>query len=268
MKQISAVIIAGDASRTIARTLQSLETFPEVVVYANGSHDNTAEIAETFPNTRVVRGDFIGFGPTKNRAAEHASNDWIFSIDADEYVDRELVDALSAVDLDDPDVAYAVERRNLFMGKLVTRGGWGNDWLVRLYNRKRCRFNDAVVHEQVDIPRGCRTVRLPGGLWHEAVTELDQILQKISRYSELRRRDHARTAHSPPVILLRTFWAFFRSYVLEAGFLEGWRGVVIAFGNATGTFFRHMKRYADKAVAAEKAAESASTDAVLRPGPR
>ncbi|HEX6995732.1 MAG TPA: glycosyltransferase family 2 protein [Gammaproteobacteria bacterium] len=267
MKQISAVIIAGNASRTIARTLESLAAFPEVVVYANGSTDGTAQIAETFPNTRVVNGEFVGFGPTKNRAAEHASNDWIFSIDADEYVDRELVDAVAAVDLDDADVTYAVERRNLFMGKLVTHGGWGNDWLVRLYNRKRCRFNDSVVHEEVDVPRGCRTVRLPGFLWHEAVTELDQILQKISRYSELRRTDGART-YSPAVILLRSFWAFFRSYVLKAGFLEGWRGVVIAFGNATGTFFRHMKRYADKAFAAEQAAEPASTRAVLRPGPR
>src|SRR5690606_10884386 len=155
--------------------------------------------------TRVVRGDFVGFGPTRNRAAEHASNDWIFSIDADEYLDRELVDALSTVDLSDPNVAYAVERRNLFMGKLVTRGGWGNDWLVRLYNRKRCRFNDAVVHEEVDVPRGCRTVRLRGALWHEAVTDLDQILQKISRYSELRRRGGTET-YPPAFILLRSFW--------------------------------------------------------------
>src|SRR5690606_14322053 len=152
-----------------------------------------------------------------------ASSDWVFSIDADEHLDRELVDALAGLDLEDPNVAYAVERRNLFMGKLVTHGGWGDDWLVRLYNRKRCGFSDAVVHEKVRVPAGCRTVRLAGSLWHEAVTDVDQILRKISRYSELRRCDGART-YPPAVILWRAVWAFFRSYVLKAGFLEGWRG--------------------------------------------
>jgi hypothetical protein len=55
------------------------------------------------------------------------------------------------------------------------------------------------------------------------------------------------------VILLRAGWAFFRTYVLQLGALEGWRGMVIAMSNANGTFFRHMKRYVDARVAREPA---------------
>ncbi|HSC16884.1 MAG TPA: hypothetical protein VLI71_17275, partial [Gammaproteobacteria bacterium] len=145
-------------------------------------------------------------------------------------------------------VAYAVERHNLFLGKDVRHGGLGDDWLVRLFNRRRCRFNDAVVHEKVVVPTDCTTTRLRGTLWHQACTDLDQMLDKISRYSELNR--HTGVAPRGPLhVWIGSCWSFFKSYVLKGGFLEGWRGLVIAYGDAVGAFFKHMKRYSDKAAA-------------------
>lgn len=250
-QQICPVLITRDAATTIERTLTTLREFPEVIVYDNGSTDGTVELCKRFENAKVVVGEFFGFGRTKNHAVSLARGDWVLSIDADEYVSEELLTQLRALDLADPAVAYAIERHNLYMGKDIKRAGVGNNWLVRLFNRRRCRFSDALVHEKVVVPEGCTTVRLNGPLWHQVITDLDQVLQKISRYSELSRRDGGRT-RSAANILLRTFWSFFKSYVLKRGFLEGWRGIVIAQSDATGTFFKHMKRYADKATATEK----------------
>jgi glycosyltransferase involved in cell wall biosynthesis len=249
--EIYPVLITRDAASTIEHTLRSLATFPEVIVYDNGSTDDTVERCRRFPNVKVVQGEFFGYGPTKNHAVGLASGDWVFSIDADEYVSEALLTELRELNLDDASVAYEVERHNLILGKDVRRGGVGNNWLVRLFNRRRCRFTDAAVHEKVVVPPDCRTVRLRGALWHQACTDLDQILQKISRYSELNRHDGAPT-RSILNIWIRSVWSFFKSYVLKAGFLEGWRGVVIAHGDAMGTFFKHIKRYADKAVETEK----------------
>jgi glycosyltransferase involved in cell wall biosynthesis len=244
-------IIARDAEQTIATTLASLRSFSDVTVYDNGSTDRTLEICAQFPNVKVTRGDFIGFGPTKNLAASLAPGDWVLSLDADEYLSEPLTAELGTLALDDPTVAYAIERCNLFMGKHIRRGGWGDDWLVRLYHRRHLSFNDALVHERVVVPKGARTVRLRAAMWHLAVTDIDQFLQKISRYSELRRRVTARR-QSAARIFVRSAWAFFRSYVLKLGLLEGWRGLVIAYANSVGTFFRHMKRYVDTAVAREQ----------------
>jgi glycosyltransferase involved in cell wall biosynthesis len=257
--RIHPVIITRDAEQTIARTLASLSSFLDVTVYDNGSTDRTLDICAEFPNVNVTRGDFIGFGPTKNRAADLAPGDWILSLDADEYLSEPLVKELGALELADPAVAYVIERCNLFMGKHVRRGGWGDDWLVRLYHRRHYRFNDAVVHEKIDVPEGGHTVRLEAMMWHLAVTDIDQFLQKISRYSELRRQVKARR-QSLARIVLRSAWAFFRSYVLKLGLLEGWRGVVIAYANSVGTFFRHMKRYVDTAVARERQHSAAQQD--------
>jgi glycosyltransferase involved in cell wall biosynthesis len=245
LSEIHPVIIARDAATTIRATLESLAVFPEVIVYDNGSADGTPDLCARFSNVRLVHGEFLGFGPTKNRAASFASGPWILSVDADERVSPELLSGLGALDLPTRgDTAYAVDRHNFLLGKHVRRGGWGDDWLVRLYDRRVCAFDDAQVHEKVDVPPDVRIERVPGALWHEAVTDLDQFLHKISLYSELRRSRGGRVK-GPFAATAGAAWAFFRSYVLQTGFLEGWRGLVIANCNAQGSFFRHMKRFVD-----------------------
>src|SRR6185295_6091922 len=100
------VLITRDAATTIERTLESLAAFPEVVVYDNGSTDATIELCGRFPNVRVVTGEFFGYGKTKNHAVSLARGDWVFSIDADEYIGEALLAELEELALDDSSVAY------------------------------------------------------------------------------------------------------------------------------------------------------------------
>ena len=241
---ISAVIISRDAEQTIGATLESLRDFAEVVVYDNGSEDLTTDIAGSFPNVRLHEGEFLGFGSTKNHAAELAGNDWVLSIDSDECVSRELLESIAGCDFSDPGVAYEVLRVNYLRGKPVRHSGWGGDWLLRMYNRRRTRVSDAPVHEIVRPPTGGCVARLGGELSHDAVRELSDFLVKIDRYSELVRKESPRVL-SVPIVFLRSFWTFVRVYVFQLGFLDGWRGLVIAVCDANGVFFKYMKPYAD-----------------------
>lgn len=252
LADIYPVIIVRNAANTIAATLASLREFPEVLVFDNGSSDGTVSICAGFANVRLCHGEFTGFGPTKNHAAKLAHGPWILSLDADESVSDALLAELRQADLSDPNTLYWIERHNLFLGKVVSRGGWGRDWLARLYHRERHAFTDVPVHEKIEVSSATRNVRLAGPLWHQAVTDIDQFLQKISRYTELRRGQPGRI-YSPTAIMLRSSWAFFRSYVLQRGMLEGWRGLVIAVCESNGSFFRHMKRYVDERRSDEQA---------------
>jgi len=245
LSDIRPVIITRDAARTIVATLTSLAEFPEVVVYDNGSEDATLDLVSNFTNVRLITGEFLGFGPTKNHAASLAAGDWILSIDADESVSPMLLASLDAIDLDNPKQTYSVHRHNLFMGRDIRWGGWGNDWLVRVYHRGYARLSDALVHEKVIVPPDVKPRRIEGALWHDNISDIDQLLQKISDYTELRRQEVGGKIYSPAWTLLRTVWAFLRSYVLKLGVLAGWRGLVIATSDAVGTFFKHMKRYSD-----------------------
>ena len=254
IESISVVIIARDAAETIAKTLESVRPFGQVVVYDNGSTDGTQEIARRFENVKLVEGPFKGFGPTKNLAAGFADRDWVLSLDADEAVNDELLAGIRALDLGDARAAFEVCRLNYFMDRPVERGGWGRDWLVRLYHRQHHRLSEAMVHEKVELNEETRLMRVREGvIEHRAVREIGQFLKKIDYYGELRRRNSSRT-YPTGIIMIRAMWAFFRSYVIKLGFLAGWRGLVIAVSDFNGVFYRYMMIYADKAVRKEKSA--------------
>ena len=251
LSDITPVIIVRNAEKTIETTLGSLEAFPRVVLYDNGSTDCTLDLAARFPNVRVERGDFFGFGPTKNYAASLAQTDWVFSLDADESASPALLANLDRIDLSNPARAYAMHRHNYFLGRRIRHAGWGDDWIVRLYHRRRHAYNDAMVHESVALGPGGRVERLDGPLVHDAVLDLGQFLVKVDRYSELHRMS-TRDVLPAGLILLRAAWAFFRTYILQLGVLDGWRGLVIAWSNADGAFYKHMKPYADRSVDHER----------------
>src|SRR5574344_2260902 len=97
---ISAVVLAKNNEKTIEKTLKSLVEFDDVVVYDNGSTDETINIVKKFPNVNLIEGEFRGFGWTKNHATSFATNDWILIIDSDEIVDSELLAELKNKKLD------------------------------------------------------------------------------------------------------------------------------------------------------------------------
>jgi len=243
LSSISAVIIAHNAEATLADCLRSLERLDDVVVYENGSIDRTADIARSFANVRLEQGEFLGFGPTKNKATTFARNDWVLSLDSDEEVSVELLDELATLDLGDALNLYEVLRQNFMLGKHVKHSGWGNDWLPRLYNRSMHGYNNALVHENVIPQPGAKQQRLIHPIRHRAVDEISQFLVKIDRYTELRVQEGAK-GYGPLTSVLKAQWAFVRSYLLRLGFLDGWRGVVIAWSDASGVFYRCMKCYA------------------------
>ena len=245
LDQISVVIITRDAAATLADTLESTRGFAEVVVYDNGSDDATIEIAQAHENVSLHQGDFLGFGPTKNHAVSLAKYDWVLSLDADEEVSSELRQFLEHWKPESDDCVGVIRRDNYMMGKLVDKGGWGADWLVRLFNRNVHRFNDNAVHESVQISANTVQENIPFPIRHNAVQHLGQFLQKIDKYSEIRRQTSSKTMH-PALIALRSFFAFFRSYIIKGGVLAGWRGLVIAWNESNGVFFKYMKIYADQ----------------------
>lgn len=91
---ISAVVLVKNNELTLEKTLKSLEFLDEVIVYDNGSTDNSINIAKSFKNVNLINGKFMGFGKTKNYAASFAKNEWILVIDSDEVVDDELKEIL------------------------------------------------------------------------------------------------------------------------------------------------------------------------------
>ena len=245
LARISVVLMVRDAAATLAATLESVRAFNEVLIYDNGSRDDTLTIAGRYPNVRICKGEFTGFGPTRNAAAGLARNDWVFSLDADEVVEASLLASISGLALDDPQQAYAVERQNYLLGKRVRHGGWGSQWLTRLYNRRSHRFTEVAVHEKVELKNTEPAVQLAGSLRHTAMRDAGDFLVKMHRYTMLKAGESTRT-YPPGIILLKSLWAFMRAYFLRLGLLDGWRGLLISVSEANGVFYKYMVIYSQR----------------------
>ena len=145
---ISAVMIVKNGAVTIRKTLDSLEKFDDIVVYDNGSTDETVAIAREYSNVNLIEGNFDGFGTTKNRAATYAKNDWILSIDSDEVVDLELLHALQDKVLDARTI-YVINAIAYYKDIQIRYSGWTDQKIRRLYNKTVTQFNDNFVHEHI-----------------------------------------------------------------------------------------------------------------------
>lgn len=207
----------------------------------SGSTDDTLSVAAAFGANTAVNVDWQGFGVQKNRALELASCDWVLSLDADEQLTPALTDEIRAVLTQPLFDAYSMPRQSSFCGQYMRYSGWSPDRITRLFKRGSAVFSDDVVHERVLTTQS--TGQLMSPLLHESYVDLESVLDKANRYStagaqQLLRRGRQSSLASA---VLHGGWAFFRTYVLRFGFLDGQLGLVLALSVAETTYYRYIK---------------------------
>lgn len=244
--QISVYIIAYNEAEKIVAAIRSVSWADEIVVADSGSTDGMVERAEEL-GARVVQIPFTGFGDLRNRAIEQCRHPWIFSLDADERCTPELAEEiLSVVGSNESLDVYRVPRRNYFMGRWIRHSGWYPNYRQpQLFRNGAMRYTLEPVHEGFELLSKKPMGYLKQSLWQVPFASLDEIIHKANRYSTLGADKLARRGIRPSMgrALFSGFWSFFKHYVLKRGFLDGWPGFVIAFGNFEGTFYKNAKLY-------------------------
>jgi len=229
---ISAVIISYNEEDNILKCLSSLQDFDEIIVVDSGSHDKTIEIAKSH-GAKVIHQKWLGFGPQKKFAVSQAKNNWIFSIDADEYLTDDSRSSIFHADLKSPKTGYAINRRSFFLGKEVKHSGWNPDWVIRLFNRNEANFTDDLVHERVT---GFSNLHeLDGLMFHNTYASLEDVKNKTKKYGLLGQKSRKKKKNR----YLSASWAFLRTFILKAGILDGLTGFRIAKMNARTTFIKY-----------------------------
>jgi glycosyltransferase involved in cell wall biosynthesis len=240
--RISVAIITKNEELAIGRCLQSVSWADEVIVLDSGSTDKTIDIARDLGAKVSVTADWPGFGPQKNRALDLATGDWIFSLDADEWVTRELAEEIQSTITGKPDFdAYRLPRMSSFCGRFMRHSGWWPDHVVRLFRRGSARFSDDIVHERTLVDGGVGTLR--NTLMHETYVDLEDMQEKFNRYSTLGAEAlHARGARGGIAkAVLHGLSAFLRTYLLRRGFLDGREGFLLAVANAEVAYYKYAK---------------------------
>lgn len=238
--RLSAILIVRDEAHNLPRCLSALSFCDEIVVVDSGSADASREIAHRH-GARVFEQPWLGFGLQKNAALSRARGDWILSIDADEVVTEPLRVAIQAAVASSDAAGWRLRRTSAYLGRWMRHGGWGDDRVLRLFRRAAGRFSDDAVHERVVLDG--RVEDLDGVLLHYSFPDAETVLRKVDAYSTAgARAAQARGQRSSPArAVLGGLWSFLRTYLLRLGFLDGWRGLMLAVSNAEGTYWRHIK---------------------------
>jgi len=241
MNRLSICVITLNEELNLPRLLKSVEGLgDEIVVVDSGSTDRTVEIAHA-AGARVLTRAWTNYGEQKNFAAAQASGDWILLLDADEQVGEELRASMLHWKSAEPEFrVYEMSRLAWFLGAWIRHSRWYPDWQRRLFDRRAAQFYGAI-HESLQFDG--KVGRLKGDLLHYTVRSLEELRQKSEEYSTLMakamfeegRRDWrgGKWFGAP--------WTWFRYFMLGAGFLDGYRGFVIARVAAYTVWLKYSK---------------------------
>ena len=243
MRRLSVTIIAWNEEERLRACLESVSWADEVVVVDAESSDKTVQLAREFTDRVWVR-PWPGFAVQKNFALDQATGDWILSLDADERVTPELGERIRAIIGDDSAAdGYLIPRRNLFWGAWVRHGGLYPDYQLRLFRRGAGRFVEDAVHESVRVTGRVET--LAEALLHQSYRDLEDFVRRSNRYSTLAAQDWLRRGRrvGVPALIMKPLGRFFSMYIIRRGFLDGWRGLLLAILYAEYVFLRMAKAW-------------------------
>jgi glycosyltransferase involved in cell wall biosynthesis len=241
---ITVVIPTRNEAEQIGECVRHLAWADEVIVADGGSTDGTVAEARG-AGAVVIEVPDVTIAAQRNAAIARARHRWVLALDADERVGPALADELGRLVADGTvsgHEAYAVRRNNEYLGRRMRYAGWGDSWAVRLFQRDR-RFVEKRVHEGLEpVPD---VGRLRNALDHTPYRDLAHHVRKLVLYAEwgaLDMRDAGRRARGWDLVL-RPPWQFFRTYVLQLGLLEGWRGLVLCGLAGVSVFLKYARAW-------------------------
>jgi glycosyltransferase involved in cell wall biosynthesis len=245
---LSVAIITLNEEANLPRTLASVAWADEIVIVDSGSTDATRAIAQSY-QARFVREPWRGFAGHKNFALSLSTSDWVLSLDADESVTPELAAAIQKI-LAAPssETAYALPRRNYFLGRWIRHGGYYPDTKLRLFARGQATFQESPVHETATFAGRIET--LDGDLLHHAYPTLAGYLEHMQRYSTLGADIAAargRTGRSLfsflDGVLLNPLVTFVYNFIVRRGFLDGREGLLLHLYHSAYVSWKYAKAW-------------------------
>jgi glycosyltransferase involved in cell wall biosynthesis len=239
--KITATIITLNEEENIEACIRSAQRVcDEVIVVDSGSRDKTREKAEAL-GARVFIQGYMGDGPQKHYGVQFANHDWILSLDADERLDEDAVEAIRGLDLSRTDVDGYCFKRKSFAGRhWIKAAGFYPDSVVRLYHRGRAAYRPKMAHSRVAAER---VEALDAHLIHFTYRDYSHWVERINALSSrdawaMYERGVKPSRWAPA---LHALAAVIRKYVLKGGVFQGLDGATVTITTAFHAYMKYLK---------------------------
>jgi len=246
LNKLSVIIITYNEEKNIKRCLTSVvDVADEIIVVDSFSKDATAEICKSFPSLKFVQRKWEGYSNTKNYANAIASNDYVFSIDADEALSEQLKKSIAMIKAEGLKQAYQMNRITNYCGKWIKHGSWYPDRKIRIWNRKKGEWQ-GEIHEKIQFKKETQVVQLQGDLQHYSYYNIEEHYAQIEKFTSLSAKELFEKGKKTSVfkMFFSSIAKFIKDYFFFLGLLDGKAGFRIArlSAKATGLKYKKLKK--------------------------
>lgn len=242
--KLSVVIITYNEELNIQKCLTSICTIAdEIIVVDSFSTDKTENICAEFQNLKFIKHPFENYSQQKQYAINLAANNWVLSIDADEFISESLQSEIKDIKHQGfSGGGYYIRRSTIYQGKKLNYCGMHLEKHLRLFNTQMGKFTTSKVHEKFVSTEPCTT--LNGKMAHCPYRNIRQHLDKINQYTTLWAEDNAGKKHCSKLnIYFKSIIRFLTIYFIKLAVLDGYAGFVWAKMGAFYSFLKYAKLY-------------------------
>ena len=244
------ILLSFNSEDTLGATLGSArQVSDEIFVVDSYSKDGTVELARSLGAT-VVQHPFEHYGAQRNWAIDNlpVSRPWQLHLDADEWMDDQLVAAIQNLPEEPRHSGYFLPRYLRFLGRVLSHGGMSPTRHLRLFRTGVGRCEDRKYDQHYIVSSGT-SGQLPGAMiddirmpltewtarhnrWADSeVAELDSgeiagRLQPDVHGNAAQRKRFLRQKYYQMPLFVRPFVLFVYRYFLRLGFLDGTEGLI------------------------------------------
>lgn len=240
MQKITVCLTTFNSEKTIRPCLDSVRWADEIIVVDSGSTDRTCEILTEYP-VRVIEQPWLGYARQKQLSINASSHDWVFLLDSDEVLSKELQRTVLTL-LKEPlnFVGFEFPRYEQLFWKMINPGTRHN-YFMRMFDRRSGKMNSVPIHAAFIVDGPVKRVDAP--LFHFSENSIATKVRKLNDWTDeisLSRFETGRCRH-PWAMLFYPLFVFLRHFLFKRNFLNGWAGFISSVCMAFYAFMKDAK---------------------------
>lgn len=245
---LAVVLMVKNEEARLARCLDRVAGWAdEIVIIDDNSSDRSVEIARRYTQKVYAYPSGDDHCLQWNRGIDHAASEWILHIDADEWVTPKLKQAIDRALANAQDRrAFELIRLNFFLGQPMRFGGWRQRHLI-LFRRQGTRCVGSGIHTRNRLQFSGSVGFINEEIEHYPFPSIHTFIERQNLYTSVEAaaslRDHGpadfkRVVFQTTVRPLKLFW---KGFIRQQGYKDGWRGWVLAWLSAFTHFIHWAK---------------------------